>query len=167
MEIIARKTRQTLVLKLHLIIGAVIMTAAFIALPIGVFSIDKEFFTNIYIWITVILAMLFFGCVGFFGFIYPFFLFRKLPDIQAETDGTYLYIHSKKEAKIPLAEMEGTYLDAEIPNLMNREFFVHLLSDLYGKVIIKVPGYGKFKLYYISDARSVPARLASLIESKL
>lgn len=167
MEVIAQKAKSVTVLMIELITGAVIMLAAFIILPIHIFSIDKELLSNGFVWGVVIVCMLFFGSVGFFGFIRPYFLFRKLPDVQAETDGTYLYIHSTKEAKIPLAEMEGTYLNAELPYIMSRGFLVHLLSDKYGKVIINVPGYGKYKLHFIAGAYDVPARLAALIESKL
>lgn len=167
MKVLAQKIQSKTLLTLELLVGAVIMAAAFVAMPIGTFYNNKELLTNGYVWAAVIVGMLFFGSVGFFLFIYPYLLFRKMPEVQAETDGTYLYIHSKKEAKIPLAEMEGTYLDAEIPYIMNSGFIVHLFSDRYGKVIIKVPGYGKYKLYFIANAKEVPAQIAALIESKL
>lgn len=167
MKTIAQKTTQTGALMLDLVIGMVIMLAACIAIPIGVFSIDQELLTNGFVWCVVIVSVLIFGAVGYFGYVCPYLLFHKLPDVQAETDGTYLYIHSKKEARIPLADMEGTYLDAELPYIMSWEFVTHLLSDRYGKVIIDVPEYGKYKLYFISNARNVPAELLALIESRL
>lgn len=40
-----------------------------------------------------------------------YLLYRRLPVVQAETDGTYLYIHSKKEAKLPLVDI--TLADGE------------------------------------------------------
>lgn len=167
MKVIAQKTTQATMLMAELIIGMVIMIAACIGLPIGAFYNNPELLSNGYLWGAVIVGMLIFGLIGFFGFIRPYVLFRKLPEVQAETDGTYLYIHSKKEAKIPLADMEGTYLDAETPSYMSRELITHLLSDRYGTVIINVPKYGKYKLYFIANARNVPACLLSLIESKL
>lgn len=166
MNVLARKTKQTMVLTVYLIFGILIMGAAFLVLPIGVFARSPELLTNLYLWGAVVLGMLFFGSIGFFGFVRPYILFRKLPEIQAETDGTYLYIHSKKEAKIPLADMDGTYLDATTPYVMSQEFIVHLLSDRYGDVIIQVPGYGKYKLYFISRAQDVPAVIAALVANQ-
>lgn len=167
MKAIARKTKRKTILRVELILGMVIMAAACVALPIGVFSIDLTFFTNIYIWGVLLLGMLFFSLVGFFCFVRPYFLFQQLPEVQAETDGTYLYIYSKKQAKIPLADMGGAYLDAHTPYMMSREFIVHLLSEQYGTVIIKVPKYGTYKLYFISGAAEIPHVIAALVKTKL
>lgn len=164
MEIIARKTKKKLFVTLELVSGIVIMAAVFIWLPIALFSIDKSLLTNIYVWGFCILAMLFFGSVGYFCFLRPYVLFRKLPDVQAETDGTYLYIHGPKEAKIPLAKIKAENLDSSIPYIMSSEFIVHLLSEQYGTVYIKVPRYGKFKLRFVSRAQEVHLRLVDLIE---
>lgn len=167
MKIIARKIKKNLVLKLYLAVGIVMMVAALIVLPIAVFSTDVSLLKNGFVWGFVLIEMLAFGLVGWFCFLNPFLLFRRLPEVQAETDGTYLYIHSTKEAKIPLADMEGAYLDMETPYIMTHEFILHLVSEQYGKVIIKVPGYGKYKLYYISGAAEVPDMIAAFAEKSI
>lgn len=166
MKVLARKIEKSILFQLNLIVGVLIMAAAFIAMPIGVFSIDVSLLTNLFVWAVVLAAMLMFGSVGYFCFLRPYLLFRRLPEVQAETDGTYLYIHSTKEAKIPLAEMDGTYLDFHMPYMMSREFVIHILSERCGNVTIKVPKYGKYKLYNIAGANEVPGVIAAVIEGR-
>ena len=48
-------------------------------------------------------GILFFRSDGHLRFVRPYCLYLKLPEIQAEYDDEFLYIHAKKEAKIPLA----------------------------------------------------------------
>lgn len=167
MTVLARKIKSSPALTLYLIVGAVIMGAAFLVLPIGVFTRTPELLTNPYMWGAVLIGMLFFGSFGYFLFLRPYFQFRKTPQIQAETDGTYLYIYGKKEAKIPLAQMEGTYLDASCPYMRSHEFLVHLFSEQYGTVIIEVPKQGKYKLPFVADARRVPDLILSWIQGAL
>lgn len=167
MKTLAKKTKVSLIMTVELVLGVIIMAGAVIVTPAGIISIDPTLLTDPFVLAVVALAMLFFAGIGYFGFVRPYLLYRRLPEIQAETDGTYLYIHSKKEAKIPLAEMEGTYLGAETPYVRSREFLVHLFTEHYGHVVIEVPKYGKYKLYYISKAREVPKTISALIESKL
>lgn len=166
MTVIARKTEKKAMLMLELAAGIIIMAAAVFVLPISVFSDDPTLLKNGYVWGAVIVGMLFFGLVGLFGFVRPFFLFRKLPQVQAETDGSYLYIYGKKEAKIHLAEMDGTYVNCETPYIMSSEFIAHLFSEQYGTVIIKVPNYGKYKLYYVARAKEVPGMIAALVAGR-
>lgn len=167
MKTLARTVQNSAILRFDLIAGILIMAAAFLVLPIGIFSIDLELMKDPAIWGIVLTGMLFFGLIGFFGFVRPYFRFRNLPEVQAETDGTYLYLYGLKEAKIPLVEMEGAYLHADVPYRMGREFLVHLLSERYGTVYIEVPKYGKFKLYFIAGAQEVPHRIIALAENKL
>lgn len=167
MKVLARKTSMKSLLTVKFLFCAILMAAVVIALPVCIFSQSPELLTELSVWVVVLILMVLFALAGIFGGIRPFLLFRRLPEVQAETDGTYLYIHSKKEAKIPLAEMEGTYLDAELPYMLSKEFIVHLLSERYGKVIIKVPGYGKYRLYYISGADAVPGIILDHIMSKI
>lgn len=167
MKIIAKKTNKKTLLTLELIFGAVTTAAVAVFVPAYIFSIDESLIANWFVWCIVLGIVGFYGLVSVVCFIYPFFLFRKLPEVQAETDGTYLYIYGKKEAKIPLADMDGAYFDAHLPYIMSKEFIISLLSEEYGDVIIQVPGHGKFKLHFISHAQDVPGMLAAIADNKL
>lgn len=156
MTVIAKKVERSTLLILQLVIGALMMAGGFVLIPIAVFSIDAELLKNLFVWAFVLVEMLFFGLVGFFSFIRPFFLFRTCPDVQAETDGSYLYIYGKKQAKIPLIDLRQAKVNVVTPYMMSKEFIIHLISDRYGKVILKVPEYGKFKLYFVQNADAMP-----------
>lgn len=171
MKILAEKIKTSWALKLHWLFGAGLMAVAMIALPVGIFSIDTAFITNPYMVGVVAVGMLIFGLVGFFGYINPYLLYRKLPQVQAETDGEFLYIHSKKEAKIPIADLDGVNIDPELPFLFQTEFLreimIHLLSDEYGKITLYTPQNGTFKLYFISNAVDTTYAMAKYITKKL
>ena len=171
MKVLARKIKMSTALKLHWMIGAGLMAVIMIALPVGIFSLDSSFITNPYIVGVVVIAMTLFGLVGYFGYINQYLLFRKLPEIQAETDGEYLYIHSKKEAKIAIADLDGVNIDSDIPYLFQEEFareiLVNLLSDEYGKITLYTPNHGNYKLYFISQADETVHDIADYIIAKL
>lgn len=164
MNILAKTTNKKSLFTLDLIVGIVIMAAAVIAIPIAIFSIDPSLVEIPAIWILVIALVLFFGSVGFFGYLRPFLIFRKMPKVQAETDGEYLYLHGKKEAKLPLAALAKAKIHEEIPYLISWSFIVHLASEQFGNVVIKVPKHGKFKLYYVARARQVAIELITMSE---
>ena len=167
MKILAKKTKYLSVFVLELILGMIIMAAAIIGMPVGVYFLDSALFTNLPFVGFVMAVMLGFALVGYFFFVRPYLIYCKMPEIQAETDGEYLYIHSKKEAKIPFCAMDGAYINSEIPNFMSNEFIIHLLSEQYGNVVIEVPEYGKYRLYYVSNAQNVAREIISLAESKI
>lgn len=165
MKALAKTTSQKSLLTLHLLSGALISAVAFVGTPILVFSLDPVMVQEPMAWIIVLALMAFFGLVGYLGSFRPYQVWRRLPEIQAETDGTYLYIHGKKEAKLPLSQLDGTYLDAHLPYIMTREFLVHLFSAHYGKVVIDTPNHGKYVLPFVADAREVPETIAELIRN--
>lgn len=167
MTVIAKTIQSKTLVIIDLICGSLIILAAFIFIPIAIFSIDASLISNPSVWGIVIVLMLFFGMTGFFAFIRPVLIYRKLPAVQAETDGTYLYIYGRKEAKIPLVEMEEASIDTETPNMMTRDFFIHLISEEYGRVNIKVKGYGRFKLYFVSGAKEVHYKILEIVENKI
>lgn len=171
MKVLARKIKMSVALKLHWLIGAGLMAVIVVALPVGIFAVDPSLMANPYVLAVIGGAMVIFGLVGYFGYINQFLLFRKLPEVQAETDGEYLYIHSKKEAKIAIADLDGVCIDADVPNLFQAEFardiLVHLLSDEYGKVILDTPKNGTYKLYFIAEAEDVVHEIADYIIAKL
>lgn len=162
MEALAVKTKKGTIIVIEMILGIIVMGAIFVGFPIYVFSIDAELIKNLFIWLLVLGVMLFFGSIGVLSFLRPYLRFRNLPEVQAETDGTYLYIHSKKEAKIPLSDMKDAEVDAETPLILSKEFMVHLISEEYGTVIIKVPNYGKYKLYFIANAKETVYKIYAL-----
>ena len=156
-------------LKLELVIGALIMAVAVIGLPAGIMSIDVALMANPYVVGVVIIGILMFASVGFFCFVRPYILYRKLPDVQAETDGEFLYIHAKKEAKIPLSDLSDAYVRVELPYLLQKEFLaefiIHLFSEEYGNVVLEIPGKGSYRMRFVSHAKDAANELAYFIDT--
>lgn len=167
MKVLAKKTRHFSILILQFILGMLTTTAVVVGLPAGIYYLDSSLFANLPFMAIILGIMGVFALVGYFFFMRPYQIYRKMPEIQAETDGEYLYIHSKKEATIPFAAMEGAYINAEIPNFMSRQYIIHLFSEQYGDVVIDVPNYGKYKLYFVSEAQDVAAMIVALAEEKI
>lgn len=170
MKILVKKMSSFKILKVQMIVGAIIMLLAMIALPIAILIVDASLLLNPYMIGTVIVAMLIFA--GFaFAFIHPYFLYRKLPEVLVETDGEYLYIHGKKEAKIPLADLEGTSTFVHLPFLFSKELLAvlltHLLSENYGDIDLEIPGYGNYKLRFVSNVRETSDDLIAYISEAL
>lgn len=166
MKVLAQKTEKKILFIFDFIIGILIMIVGVVLLPVIIYTTDPELFKEWIIILLLLIEMPFFILVGYFANIRQIFLYKKAPKIQAETDGQYLYLHGKQEIKIPLSDMKDAELDAVIPYRMSREFIIHLLSEKYGKVVIKVPNYGKFKLYFISGAEEVVQEIYRLIAEK-
>lgn len=167
MKLIAKKTVHHSMFVMELIWGMLITTAAVVVTPIWIMCVDITLFTNLPFVGFILAMMIIFSLSSYFFFIRPYQIYRKMPEIQAETDGEYLYIHSDKEAKIPLAEMENTYVEPDIPSIVTNQFFVHLLSERYGNVTIDVPNYGKYKLYYVAHAEEVANSIVDIILEKI
>jgi len=64
-------------------------------------------------------------------------------------DDEFLYIHSKKEAKIPLAVLTYVHNTAELPYLLHEsilcEILIHLCSDEYGRIDLDIDGFGSYE----------------------
>ena len=169
MSTLVRKISKPRLLVAECIGGAILMVAAMLILPIGMISIDAALLLNPYVLGIVIIGMLLFGLVGYFIFIRPYLLYRKLPEILAETDGEFLYIHSKKEAKIPLSELSDAYVRFELPYLLQKEFLaelvIHLFSEEYGNVVLEIPGKGSYKMYFAAYAKKSADTLARFMEN--
>jgi hypothetical protein len=157
------------ILKAQMIIGTITMLAAMLALPIGIAVADASLLLNPYLLFTVIIGMLMFGAAAYFLFIRPCRIYRQLPEVLAETDGEYLYIHGKKEAKIPLCDLGGTTYFVHLPFLYSNEFLavllVHLFSEKYGDLDLDIPGYGSYKLRFVSNVQGTADELISFINS--
>ena len=171
MRILVRKMSSLGLLKVELIIGTLIMAAAVIGLPVGIALTDVTLMLNPYVLGVIGVGMLLFGLVGYFIFIRPYILYRKLPAVQAETDGEFLYIHSKKEAKIPLSNLESATVYVDLPYIYQKEFLsefiIHIFSEYYGTVILELPGYGKFKMRFVANAEESGDNLIRFIREVL
>lgn len=166
MKTIAKKTTKMTLIIIDLVIGILMTIIGFVILPVIMFTSEAELYKEPFMWGIVIVGMAFFGLVGYFANIRQLSLYKKSKEVQAETDGEYLYLYGNKEAKIPLKDMKEAEIDAVIPYMLSHEFLIHLVSDRYGKVVIKVPNYGKYKLYFISDVKETVQNIYSLIQSK-
>ena len=171
MKVLAKKIKKATVFVLDLIVGALIMLAAAVGLPLGIVAVDSTLFANPYVLGTVIVVALIFCAVGFFGFINKFILYRKCPDVLIEADDEFLYIHGTKEAKIPLLSLENTFMYADLPFLFQKDFLhelvVHLLSEEYGTLYLEIPNYGKYKLRFVANVYQTKDNLLDYINSAL
>ena len=119
-----KKMASLKLLKVELILGTVFSAIAMIAIPISIFCVAPDLLKEPLAWGIAFGIMLFFGLVGYGLFVHPYRLYLKLPDVQMEYDDEFLYIHSKKEAKIPLAELNYVHITAELPFLLHESFCV-------------------------------------------
>jgi hypothetical protein len=157
MRVFVRKMSSMGLLKFRLIISSVLMTAAMIVPPVGIAFIDITILSNPYVWLVFAGVILFFGAIEYFFCIRPFLIYRSLPDVLAETDGEFLYIHTKKEAKIPLSEIELATVYVDLPYSLVQEevlteFIIHLGTENYGTVILELPGHGNYKMRFAAEA---------------
>ena len=167
MKTIVKKMSKLGLLKLQIVLGTLVMAAAIIGLPVGIMVTDVTLFNYPITWGIMLIGILFFAFAAFIGFIRPYLLYRKTPDVLAETDGKYLYVHAKKEAKIPLADLEDATVHVWLPFLFHEgflaEFIIHLFSERYGDVVLDVPGYGTYRMRFATDVHVTAQRLADFI----
>lgn len=171
MTALVRKMKKLGLLKLEMIGGGAIMAAAVLGLPIGILVTDASLLANPYLLGVVLVAMLLFGLVGYFRCIRPYLLYQKYPEVQAETDGEFLYIHAKKEAKIPLSEITEADVQVNLPYLLQKEFLydlvIHLLSERYGDVILELPGHGTYKMRFVAEAEETADQLIRFLDKAM
>ena len=163
MNVLVRKMSSLKLLKVELILGTVFSTLAMIGIPISIFCIAPDLLREPLAWGIAFSTILFFGLVGYGLFVHPYRLYLKLPDVQLEYDDEFLYIHSKKEAKIPLADLTYVTITAELPFLLHesflREILIHLCSDEYGRIDLDIDGFGSYKLYFVPYAKEMEGEL--------
>ena len=156
MRTLVRKMSSLKLLKVELIVGIVFSSVAMVGIPISIFCLAPDLLKEPLAWAIALGAMLFFGLVGYGLFVRPYRTYLKLPDVQLEYDDEFLYIHCKKEAKIPLAELTYVRITAELPFLFHesflREILIHLFSDEYGKIDLDIDGFGHYKLLFVPHA---------------
>ena len=163
MKTLVRKMGSLKLLKVELIGGSICSALAMIGIPVSMFCLAPALLTEPLGWVVAIGIMLFFGLVGYGLFVYPYRLYLRLPDVQAEYDDEFLYIHSKKEAKIPLSELTYVNIAAQLPFLLHesflREILIHFCSDEYGRIDLDIDGFGSYKLYFVPHAKRMENEL--------
>ena len=163
MKTLVKKMDNLGLLRVVLIYYAVIYIALALAMPITILILDPSLFLNPTILAMVIGAVLFFGLIGYFTFIRPYFVYKKLPNVLAETDGEFVYFHGKKEAKISLNDLSYCYMDVNVPHIFQhgfiREFIIHKFSSNYGSITLDVPNHGSIKLQFVVNAEEVGKEL--------
>lgn len=163
MNTLVKKMTSLKLLKVELILGTIFSAVAMIAIPVSIFCLAPDLLREPLAWGIAASAMLFFGLVGYGLFVHPYRLYHKIPDVQLEYDDEFLYIHSKKEAKIPLAELNYVQITAELPFILQegflREILIHLCSDEYGRIDLDIDGFGSYKLYFVPHAKEMEGKL--------
>ena len=163
MKPLVRKMSSLKLLKVELIGGAIFSALAMIGIPVSIFCLAPDLLREPLAWGIAFGIILFFGLVGYGLFVRPYCLYLKLPDVQLEYDDEFLYIHSKKEAKIPLAALTYVNITAELPFLLHgsfwREIVIHLCSEEYGRIHLDIDGFGSYKLYFVPHAEDMESEL--------
>ena len=167
MKVLVTKMEKMGLLRFVLIYYAVIYIALALILPVTVIILDPSLLLNPTILGIVIIAVLFFGMIGYFTFIRPYIVYNKLPKVLAESDGEFVYFHGKKEAKISLNDLSYCYMDVDVPHIFHpgflREFIIHKFSSDYGTIVLNVPSYGTVKLQFVANAEEVGKELLNYI----
>ena len=169
MNVLVRKMASLKLLEVELKLGTVFSVIAMIGIPVSMFCLAPELLGEPLAWAIALGTMLFFGLVGYGLFVRPYRLYLNLPDVQLEYDDEFLYIHSKKEAKIPLADLTYAHITAELPFLLHesflREILIHLCSEEYGRIDLDIDGFGSYKLYFVPHAEEMESELLRFFDS--
>lgn len=167
MKILVTKMEKLGLLRCVLIYYAIIYIVLALILPVSIIVLDPSLLLNPTILTIAIIAVLFFGLIGYFVFIRPYIVYKKLPTVLAESDGEFVYFHGKKEAKISLVDLSYCYMDVDVPHVFQhgfiREFIIHKFSSNYGTITLEVPNYGTVKLQFVANAQEVANELLDYI----
>ena len=167
MKVLVSKMEKLGLLKFVLIYYAIIYIALALVLPVTILVLDPSLFLNPTILCMVIIAVSFFGLIGYFTFICPYIVYKKLPKVLAESDGEFVYFQGKKEAKISLNDLSYCYMNVNVPHIFQhgfiREFIIHKFSSNYGSITLDVPSYGTVKLQFVANVEDVAKELLDYI----
>lgn len=168
MKTLVTKMNKLGLLRFVLITYAVIMIALALAMPITILVLDVTLFANPTVIGMCVIAVLFFGGLGYLTFIRPYVIYRKLPEVLLETDGEFLYLHGKKEAKIPLSDISNVTVYTHVPHVFQpgffREIIIHIFSSNYGEIELDIPGYGDYKLPFVANVEDVSAEVVKFLD---
>ena len=169
MNALVRKMSAFGILKAQLIIGAIVMAAAMIGMPVAIAVEDASLLLNPFVLGAVIVGMLTFGSFAYFLFIRPYLIYRRSPDVLVETDGEYVYIHGKKEAKIPIGAFAGAVVTHHLPFIYSKELIAGILtyfmSENYGDLILDVPDYGTYRLRFVANVQASANQLTVFLSN--
>lgn len=167
MRILIEKMKDLGLLKFELILGTLLSAAAMIALPALFIWMDPMLLTEPMVLAIVLGGMLFFGIVGYFSSVRPYLLYKKLPDVYAECDEEFFYIHLKSESKIPLEALQDATIYVHKPFWFQKRFLYHLLiyffTNEYGTVVLEIPGYESYKMPFVAHADDMSKHLAKFL----
>ena len=162
-SVLVRKMSSLRLLKAELVLGVAFSAILAVGIPVSIFCLAPQLLTEP---VAIGLALgtaLFFGLIGYALFVRPWRRYLALPDVQLEHDGKFLYVHGKKEAVIPLADLTYVRITAELPFLFHgsflREILIHLFSEEYGRIDLDVDGFGRYKLHFVPFAKETEGRL--------
>ena len=167
MKVLVEKMGKLGLARFEIIFYSIVLTALALVMPVTIMVMDITLLAKPGVWVLILVPMFIFGLSAYFVCIRRYVVYRKSPQVQAEADEEFLYIHGKKEAKIPLADLADAVVYANVPYICQpgfvREFIVHMFSYRYGTVVLEVPGYGDFKLYFVANAEDVANGLSAFI----
>ena len=167
MNVLVRKMTKFGILRVQLIVGAIVMLAAMVALPVGIAAFDASLLLNPFVLGTVLVGMLIFASFAYFLFLRPYLLYRKSPDVLAETDGEYLYLYGAKEGKIPVSAFDGAVVTYHLPFLYSEEFLggllTYFLSENYGDLSLDIPEYGTYRLRFVAKVQESADQLTTFL----
>lgn len=170
MRVLVRKMSNLGLLKYRMI-GITAMSSLAIVGLMAIFTIiDISLWLNPTVLMVLLGGMLFFGSVAFFFGVRPYRIYRSLPEVLVETDEEFLYIHTKKEAKIALCDIDEVTVDVDLPYSLVQDRFweeliIHVGSENYGTVILELPGHGKYKMRFVSEAQETSDRLFDFLKN--
>lgn len=171
MRVLVKKMSTLGLLRVHLVLGAVIMAVSMIGLPISILFIDASLYTEPTALAIIAGGMLFFGSVGYFIFVRPYFLYQKTADVQVEADDEFLYIHSMKEVKIPLSEIEEVTVYPELPFIYHksflREMIIHAFSENYGSIKLDMGSLGSYKFRFVPHVETTSDELFKFLRETM
>ena len=169
--VLVEKMKASAVLRAELIIGIVLMSLAAIFLPLSIYCIDPILLTEPLMLAVVFIGASFFALVGLIGFVRPYLLYRKTPEVIVEADEEFLYIHTKNEVKIPLSKLSEAVVDVDNHFIWQvsflRRILVYLLSDRYGDIVLEVADYGRYKLRFVSQVEDTAAELLRFLDETM
>lgn len=172
MRTLVRKMAKPGLMKIRTIVGTVAMGVFALLIPVGLIAIgtDKEVLLNPYMLGVMAFAFLFFAGVAYLRYIRPYRQYLREPEVLAETDGEFLYVHGKREAKIPLAELADAGVQTILPYLYQKEFLddilLHMFSEKYGDLYLHVPGHKAYKMRYVSRVEETADELIRFIREE-
>ena len=104
-------------------------------------------------------------------YVRPYFLYQKTPDVQVEADDEFLYIHSKKEVKIPLSQIEEITVFPKLPFIYQKEFvremIIHQFSEQYGSIDLEISNFGNYKFRFVPQVETTSDELYNFLRKAM